>query len=247
LKYSERIIKRGKKLLISQSRCLSGVYCYMFLEGRKQLGCLFVGKFFILNYVFKLKNSEEEYILDEKGYEYLTTDKYFKACDIIHNFRLHSSGCAVFQKSRRQKNGKSKMETYYLHKLIAEKFLSKTKTRKKKLVSTLNGNKLDCRIDNLVYRSREQSSRLKKTSASSGYSGVYQEGKRYRVIISFKKKSIHIGMFTSKDIAALAYNEASRYLYGNEGKLNQLPDDLTIEKSDFDPRKIQLVLKKIKK
>ena len=139
------------------------------------------------------------------------------------------------------------MSTYYLHKIIAEKFLIKQKTAKKKLVSAVNGNKLDCRLENLVYRSREQSSRLKKTSALSGYTGVYQEGKRYRVIISYQKKSIHIGMYESKEKAAKAYNEASKYLYGNEGKINQLPEGIVIGDTGFDVKKLKKSLKRLKK
>lgn len=188
-----------------------------------------------------------EYIIDEKGYQYLISDKTFKSFDLIHNFRLHSSGCAVYQRSKRQKDGSFKMATYYLHKIIAEKFLIKQKTPVKKLVSAINGNKLDCRIENLVFRSREQSSRLKKTSALSGYTGVYQEGKRYRVIISYQKKSIHIGMYTSKEQAAMAYNAASKYLYGNDGKLNQLPEGVTFDETGFSAEKLEKSLKRMQK
>lgn len=199
-----------------------------------------------MEYRFKLKNSDEEFILDERGYKYLSSHADFIAYDMVHNFRKHSSGCAVFQKSKKQKDGTSKTTTFYLHKLIAEKFIASTKKGKINLVSTINGNKLDCRIDNLIYRSREQSSRLKKTSAVSGYTGVYQEGKRYRVIISYKKKSVHIGMFPSKEQAALAYNFASRFLYEEGGKINQIPDESYPKTLAFDQKKLLKMLEKIK-
>jgi len=200
-----------------------------------------------LEHRFKLKNSEDEFILDDQGYEYLTSDALFKSFNIIHNFRKHSSGCAVYQKSKVQKDGTVRIDTFYLHKIIAEKFLSSTRTERNKLVSAKNGNKLDCRVENLVYRSREQTSRRKKTSSSTGYTGVYQEGKRYRVIISYKKRSMHLGMYTTKEEAALAYNIASQYLYGKEGKLNEVPNKKEFLPVDFNMGRLKKLVSKIDK
>ena len=170
----------------------------------------------------KLKNSGEKTIVDEKGYKYLMTDPKLKKVDLINNLRLHSSGCAVFQKTAKQKDGSFKTTTLYLHKVIAEKFLKKEKTRKKNLVGAKNGNKLDCRIDNLMYRSRSVASRQRKTSSSTGYTGVYEENGRYRAVISINRKSVHIGMFKSAEAAARAYNKKSKELYGDEGKQNTI-------------------------
>ena len=94
-----------------------------------------------------LRNSSEKVILDDKGYKFLMTDKYLSGIDIITRLRKHSSGCAVFQRTQKQKKGGYKTETIYLHKLIAEKFIKKGRSKTKKLVGALNGNKLDCRID----------------------------------------------------------------------------------------------------
>ena len=171
-------------------------------------------------YKVKLKNSDDNVILDDQIYEYLTTDPYLVRVDFINNLRKHSSGCAVFQKTWKKADGGYKTETIYLHKLIAEKFLSHTKDGSKKLVGAKNGNKLDCRIDNLMYRSRSVASRKRKTSSKVGYTGVYKENNRYRAVISINRKSVHIGMFATAEEAALAYNKKSRELYGDEGKIN---------------------------
>lgn len=171
-------------------------------------------------YKVKLKNASDTVLLDSKVYEYLTTDAYLKKVNFIENLRRHSSGCAVFQKTWPKAEGGYKTETIYLHKLVAEKFLSKTRTSKKNLVGAKNGNKLDCRLDNLVFRSRSVASRQRKTSSKCGYTGVYKENNRYRAVISINRKSVHIGMFATAEEAARAYNKKSKELYGEDGKIN---------------------------
>lgn len=170
-----------------------------------------------------LRNSSDKVILDDKGYKFLTTDKYLSGLDIITRLRKHSSGCAVFQRTQKQKKGGYKTETIYLHKLIAEKFIKKGRSKTKKLVGALNGNKLDCRIDNLAFRSRSTASRQRKSSSKAGFTGVYKESTRFRAVISHKGKSIHIGMFDTAVEAADAYNKKSKEFYGDEGKINAIP------------------------
>ena len=171
-------------------------------------------------YKVKLKNADENVLLDDHVYEWLTSDAYLTKVDFINNLRRHSSGCAVFQKTWKKKDGSFKTETIYLHKHIAEKFLSKSKSSENNLVGAKNGNKLDCRLDNLVYRSRAVSSRKRKTSSKTGYTGVYKENNRYRAVISIDRKSVHIGMFDTAEEAALAYNKKSKEIYGDSGKQN---------------------------
>lgn len=171
-------------------------------------------------YKVKLKNAEEEVLLDDHVYEWLVNEPYLSSMDFIHNLRKHSSGCAVFQKTWRKADGAFKTETIYLHKLIAEKFLQHTKTPEHNLVGARNGNKLDCRLENLLYRSRATASRKRKTSSHMGYTGVYKENNRYRAVISINRKSVHLGMFATPEEAALAYNKKSREVYGEDGKQN---------------------------
>lgn len=183
-------------------------------------------------YKVKLKNADEEVLLDDRVYEYLTTDPYLVKVDFINNLRRHSSGCAVFQKTWKKADGGYKTETIYLHKLVAEKFLVTTKTSKRNLVGARNGNKLDCRLENLIYRSRSVASRKRKTSSKVGYTGVYKENNRYRAVISIDRKSVHIGMFATAEEAALAYNKKSRELYGENGKVNVIKPNSKKEVED---------------
>jgi hypothetical protein len=171
-------------------------------------------------YKVKLKNADDNVWIDDNVYEYLSSDPYLKKVDFINNLRKHSSGCAVFQKTWQKAEGGYKTETIYLHKLIAEKFLADQRSKTKNLVGAKNGNKLDCRLENLAWRSRSVASRQRKTSSKVGYTGVYKENNRYRAVISINRKSVHIGMYATAEEAAIAYNKKSKELYGEDGKIN---------------------------
>lgn len=173
-------------------------------------------------YKVKLKNSERTVRLDDHVYEWLTSEPYLVQMDFIHNLREHSSGCAVFQKTWKKADGDYKTETIYLHKLIAEKFLTAQRTGDRRLVGARNGDKLDCRLSNLLYRSRAAASRQRKATSNTGYTGVYREHNRFRAVISEHGKTVHLGMFESPEEAAAAYNKRSREIYGDEGKVNKM-------------------------
>ncbi len=176
----------------------------------------------IVLYKVKLKNSLEEVLMDVNVHEFLINEPYFKKVKFLENLRRHSSGCAVFQKTTKKPEGGYATETIYLHKFIAETYLLDQKQGEKELVGAKNGNKLDCRLENLCWRSRAVASRKRKTSSKTGYTGVYQENNRFRAVISVNRKSIHIGMFDSAEKAALAYNEKSIELFGKDGKVNEI-------------------------
>jgi hypothetical protein len=173
-------------------------------------------------YKIKLKNANEQVVLDDDVYHHLITDPYLKKVDFINNLRKHSSGCAVFQKSWRKANGHYKIETIYLHRYIAEKFLTMPDAKEKNLVGAKNGNKLDCRLENLEWRTRSISSRNRKTTSKTGYTGVYMENKKYRAIITINGKAVHIGMFDTPESAARAYNKRAKEIHGDTAKLNKI-------------------------
>ncbi len=161
-------------------------------------------------------------MLDDHVYEWITSDAYLTEIDFIRQLRLHSSGCAVFQKTWKKADGRFKTETIYLHKLIAEKFLPPPNAEERLLVGARNGDKLDCRLENLIFRSRSTASRQRKSSSQTGYTGVYREHTRYRAVISIDGKPVHIGMFDTAEEAAAAYNKLSREVYGEDGKINRI-------------------------
>ena len=173
-------------------------------------------------YKIKLKNADESVLLDDRVYEWIKSDPYLSKIDLLDNLRMHSSGCVVFQKTWKKAEGGFKTETIYLHKLIAEKFLTEDKTKARRLVGAKNGDKLDCRLDNIVYRSRATASRMRKTSSNTGITGVYREHRRFRAVISINGKAKHIGMFDTAEEAAAAYNKISKEHFGEEGKINKV-------------------------
>jgi hypothetical protein len=170
----------------------------------------------------KLKNSDSFVLLDKKVYDGLQNDDYVSKMNLLENLRLHSSGCAVFQKTWKDGDGEFKTETVYLHRFIAEKFLGDQYSRENNLVGAKNGNKLDCRLSNLIWRSRSTASRQRKTSSKTGYTGVYKENKKYRAIISINGKAVHLGMYQTPEAAAEAYNRKSKELYGDKAKINNI-------------------------
>ncbi len=180
--------------------------------------------------IIQLKNADQHVTLDDEVYDWLSSDPDLVKDDFINNLRLHSSGCAVFQKTRKVKKGQYVTDTIYLHKHIAEKFLAEHRDSRRNLVGALNNDKLDCRLENLVYRSRSVASRKRKTSNKVGFTGVYQENNRYRAVISHQGKSLHLGMFSTAESAAAAYNDKSWELFGKEGKLNDLPASIWTKK-----------------
>lgn len=173
-------------------------------------------------YTLSLKNTTDVVIIDKQVFEALSADPHLSQINFFNNLRKHSSGCVVFQKTyKRPAPAKGyRTETIYLHKLVAERFLADQRTDVKRLVGCKNGNKLDCRLNNLEYRSRAIASRKRRSSSKLGYTGVYQENNRYRAVISQNGRSIHIGMYATPEEAALAYNAKSLELFGKEGKIN---------------------------
>ena len=175
-----------------------------------------------MTYKIKLKNADENILLDSQTYEWLSTDPWYQKVEFLKNLRKHSSGCAVFQKTWKKADGDFKTETIYLHKMIAEKYLSDTKSAMNRLVGAKNGDKLDCRVENLAFRSRAVASRQRKSSSRTGYTGVYKEHNRFRAVISVAGKSLHLGMYDTAEEAAAAYNKASRENFGQQGKINKI-------------------------
>ena len=174
-------------------------------------------------YKVKLKNAEEDVLVDADVYAHLHDDPYLRKIGLLDNLRKHSTGCAVFQKLWKKARGQYKTETIYLHRYIAEHFLPPPESSEGVMVVWMeNGDKLDCRLENLSWVSRSMASRRRKTTSRTGYKGVYQERQRFRAVISDGTRNVHLGMFDTAEEAAMAYNTKSRELFGNAGKLNVL-------------------------
>lgn len=174
-------------------------------------------------YRVKLKNCDKNVLLDDATYEFLQTNPYLVSIDFVNNLRIHSRGYAFFQKNWPLKEGGYRNETIYLHKLIAEKFIPKPESESRLYVSFNNGDRLDCRLENLEWA--PLSKVVRKTTKSDnklGYRGVIQEGKRFRAIIHYNKQKINLGTYPTIEEAAEAYNKKSEELFGKTLSLNKL-------------------------
>src|SRR5688500_11600581 len=143
-----------------------------------------------------LKNSDKQALVDDKVYEYLQNDPYLSSIGFLKHLRIHSNGYAFFQKNWPLKNGKYRNETIYLHKLIGEQLLEKQESNIKLYVHFKNGNKLDCRRENLEWAPLCKIVRnTTKTENKLGVRGVHKEAQKYSAIIPHNKQRINLGTF----------------------------------------------------
>jgi len=94
----------------------------------------------------------------------------------------------------------------------------------KMVVDHINGNKTDNRKDNLrvVSQSENAFNSGIRVNNTSGYKGVSKFEDRWRARIYINGKEKHLGLFTSKEEAAKAYNEVAKLHYDGVAFLNEI-------------------------
>jgi hypothetical protein len=174
-------------------------------------------------YKISLKNVDEEVIISEETFKLLTESLQYAGKNLLDNLRMHSNGYAFYQKNHPQKDGSYLNETLYLHKIIAETFLGEPETEEHRYVMFKNGNKLDCRLENIGWATRSEITRnTKKHHSKSGFRGVYKEGDRFRATLYNKSERIDLGFFETAEEAAVAYNKKSEEIFGRTRSLNKV-------------------------
>lgn len=173
-------------------------------------------------YKIPLKNADKYAILDGQVYETIRKDEYLEKIHFLKNLRLHSNGYAFYQKNYPRTDGTYKNVTIYLHKYIAERFVEKTPSKKKLFITFLNGNRLDCRKENLKYATRSEICRNQKLpTPMSGYRGVTKRPSgNYSAHIFIGSRPLWLGTFKTAVAAAEAYNKMSIKLFGETNSLN---------------------------
>ena len=156
----------------------------------------------------ELINSDQKVKLCRTGFAHL------KKKNIAEGWRLHSAGYAVLQFTKF-----GKIRTYYLHKYLAESFLERPKSKKKLFVRMCNGNKLDCRVENLAWATMTELRRSQKSSEGS-YRGVSKDGNKYRAVLYDAGERIYLGVFKTAKEAAKAYDQESYQRFGITNSLN---------------------------
>lgn len=92
------------------------------------------------------------------------------------------------------------------------------------MVDHINGNKLDCRRANLRYCTVQQNNMnvAVKCNNKSGIKGVCWDKYRnkWRATINLQSKHIHIGRYTKKTDAVIAYNNRAKEIFGEFAFIN---------------------------
>ena len=93
-------------------------------------------------------------------------------------------------------------------------------------VDHINGDKLDCRRNNLRICNMSQNlgnSNINKLN-TSGFKGVtwLNKNKKWMAQINFKNKHFYLGSFTNRLEAGKTYNVAATRFFGNYSKLNNI-------------------------
>jgi hypothetical protein len=186
-------------------------------------------------YKVSLRNcKDEEVLISEETFKLITENALYAPKNLVENLRKHSNGYAFYQKNHPQNDGSYLNETLYLHKIMADHFLGEPESEEHRYVMFKNGNKLDCRLENLSWATRSEITRnTRKHHSKSGFRGVYKEGDRYRATLYNRSERIDIGFFQTPEEAALAYNQKSMEIFGRTRSLNKVDNQQQVRESQL--------------
>lgn len=96
-------------------------------------------------------------------------------------------------------------------------------------IDHINGNKLDNRRQNLRWATRSQNMANRKVKPNeAGFKGVYRHNRKWKARIKWNGKLLYLGLYATKEQAAVAYDQAAIKYYGEFANLN-FPDGLPKE------------------
>lgn len=118
---------------------------------------------------------------------------------------------------RRVEYCNKKQTSYLIHREIL-------KPKFNEIIDHINGNILDNRRENLRICNKSQNAMNCKTHKhnTSGYKGVswHKNLSKWRAYIMIENKQKHLGLFDTKEEAAISYNNAATNLFGVFAKIN---------------------------
>lgn len=151
-------------------------------------------------------------IVDDDDFELLNKWKW-----CFHKRENRNTGYAV----RNERSADGKDRTVPMHRSIMNLHFSDTKE-----VDHRNGNGCDNQRKNLRVCSRQenQCNGVLPVNNKSGFRGVFwvKENLKWRAKISYRNRTIYLGSFSDKALAAHAYNEAARKYHGEFARFNEV-------------------------
>jgi hypothetical protein len=95
-----------------------------------------------------------------------------------------------------------------------------------KLITFANGDRLDCRRENLKFttRSKSQMGKLRSTGNRTGFKGVSfnKAAEKFKAYIKKDGKLHYLGLYATAKEAAAAYNKKAKELFGEFAGLNKI-------------------------
>lgn len=104
-----------------------------------------------------------------------------------------------------------------LHELL-HRFVMRA--RPDELVDHENGIRLDCRKENLRVTTPQQNAWNRAPKEGKTWKGIYPHGRKWKARIKIDGQSVYLGLYDTAEIAARAYDEAARRLFGIYARLN---------------------------
>ena len=110
----------------------------------------------------------------------------------------------------------------HMHRIILSRVLGR-ELLPSELVDHEDGNGLNNRRDNLRLASHAQNARNRQMhkNNTSGYKGVYKNGKRFIARLTVNGRLTSVGTYDTSELAALAYNAAAILHHGEFARLNE--------------------------
>jgi hypothetical protein len=88
------------------------------------------------------------------------------------------------------------------------------------LVDHENGDRWDCRKENLRVATLSQNAANRPTTAERAWKGIYPHGNRWKARIKLEGQNVYLGSFQTAQEAAYAYDAAAKRLFGDFARLN---------------------------
>jgi hypothetical protein len=153
-----------------------------------------------------IKVREFDVLIDDEDYEMVSR----------YNWQVAMKrGTPYIQCSARDENGKK------ITKQLAREV---TNAPKGVIVDHKSGNTLDNRKQNLRFSNNKTNAQNMRSNinSTSKYKGVSwnSERKKWRAVLKYNDKQVHIGRFNSEEEAARAYDKKALELFGEFARLN---------------------------